>query len=103
MIRAEVMAFPMLLFASYVIYRIGVNNHQHRIVDAVRISVQGILLGVLSGVSIQFVERGLLRMPWGMAVPILTVIGLLGLVAMDVAAVMWTMRPIDSSQQSESS
>lgn len=84
------LAYPVLLAASYGVYRLGRRRdaRRSRAFTTVRLSVQGVLIGLVAAVCHRSLEAGALVLPWGALVPALAIPALLGLVYIDVYRVL---------------
>lgn len=87
MVEAELVAYPLLLAASYGVYRLG-RRHPGRVIsafDLTRVGFQAAILGLVAAVSIRLVAAGALPMPYGPLAPALSLPGIAGLIVMDAA------------------
>lgn len=92
---AELVAYPLLLAASYGVYRVGRRPDAAgaRTFDTMRLAFQGALFGVVSAVSHKLLLLGALEMPLGMFAPAFAIPALAGLIAIDVVQIARTPSP----------
>lgn len=90
MVEAELVAYPLLLAASYGVYRVGRAGAPHgvRAFDLVRVGFQAAALGLVAAVSVRLVAAGALPMPYGPLAPALSLPAIAGLIFIDAAGML---------------
>lgn len=86
MVMVEWAAFPLLLVASYVVFRLGRRKDAQGLsrFDVARLMFQCGVWVVLWVVSIRIVAAGALKLPLGLWAPVLAIAGVFGLAALDL-------------------
>lgn len=83
-LSAEVVAYPLLLTATYVIYRVGRGRRRSERFEWARAAVLATLCGIVMALQVRFVASGQLRTPIELAAAVLSIAGVVGLVGLNL-------------------